>query len=439
MNEILLFSEKPLPRLQYVAAEIFERRLACRLLCTHSREEYLQSSFPKVQYGNARLDSKGLLIPDCGLLAEQSIRKLEIDVSREALPGFFRHPVPDADFVFDLFSMVFYLLSRYEEYLPFTPDVHGRFSASQSMAYRNGFLNQPLADQWCRALATQLTKRYPGLQIPVPSWTFQPTFDIDMAWAYSHKGIRGMGGLLKELMRGDWKQAEKRISVWMGREKDPYDTFSYLSQIHGQSGALAVIYFFLLGKRGPFDKNISPQSTAFRKLVRRTSEQYSCGIHPSYGSNASLQTLEKELNTMAGITGTRPYRSRQHFLKLRFPDTYRNLLQVGICEDYSMGYADDTGFRAGTAFPFSWYDLSTETATDLLIHPFQIMDVTLKNYLNLSPEAAVARCSQLLAEVKKTGGALTSLWHNSSFAPLEGWEGWEQVYEALLKMGRQEG
>jgi len=124
--------------------------------------------------------------------------------------------------------------------------------------------------------------------------------------------------------------------------------------------------------------------------------------------------------------------SRQHFLKLRFPETYRRLIAAGIQVDYSMGYADDTGFRAGMGVPFPWYDLKREECTALMIHPFVAMDVTLQQYLGLHAEEALARIKDLHQEVSSLGGPLCLLWHNSSFYGEAGWVGWKEMYEEML-------
>ena len=120
-------------------------------------------------------------------------------------------------------------------------------------------------------------------------------------------------------------------------------------------------------------------------------------------------------------------------MKLRFPETYQNLLKVGILEDYSMGYADDIGFRAGIATPFYWYDLENEQATALKIHPFAVMEVTMQQYLQLSPEEAVEQVKPLIAATKAVGGTFSTLWHNSTLSNIEEWEGWRKVYEKIIK------
>ena len=75
---------------------------------------------------------------------------------------------------------------------------------------------------------------------------------------------------------------------------------------------------------------------------------------------------------------TRVTKSRQHFLAFELPTTYLKLIQSGILEDYSMGYASHLGFRAGICSPFRFYNLLEEKETDLVVYPFQVMDVTLQ-------------------------------------------------------------
>ena len=95
-----------------------------------------------------------------------------------------------------------------------------------------------------------------------------------------------------------------------------------------------------------------------------------------------------------------------------------------------MGYADEIGFRASTALPFFWYDLENETITDLKIYSFQAMDVTLKEYLNLSPDDAFWALNKLKKAIQNVDGQLITLWHNSSFG--EDWKGWKEMYEKWL-------
>ena len=60
------------------------------------------------------------------------------------------------------------------------------------------------------------------------------------------------------------------------------------------------------------------------------------------------------------------------------------------------------------------------------------MDVTLQQYLKLSPEDAIAAVKPLIESIKMFGGIFTTLWHNSSLSETGDWQGWRVVYEAII-------
>jgi hypothetical protein len=108
------------------------------------------------------------------------------------------------------------------------------------------------------------------------------------------------------------------------------------------------------------------------------------GGNPSFLFSEREKNLITEIQRLETITGEKVKRSRQHFLKLTLPETYRRLIGAGIEEDFSMGYASHPGFRAGTCTPFFFYDLPREQPTTLKVVPFQMMDVMLRDYLQLN-------------------------------------------------------
>jgi hypothetical protein len=200
---------------------------------------------------------------------------------------------------------------------------------------------------------------------------------------------------------------------------------------------LKPIFFWLLGDYGKYDKNISHHNLDLQNLILNIASKYAVGIHPSYRSNQDPTILKMEINRLNHILKPIDMTvqwSRQHFLKLTLPETYRRLLDAGITDDYTMGYADQIGFRAGVAIPFNWYDIENETITDLKIHSFQVMDVTLQQYLKLSPDEAIAAVKPLIESIKTLGGTFTTLWHNSSLSETNEWCGWRAVYENIVQM-----
>jgi peptidoglycan/xylan/chitin deacetylase (PgdA/CDA1 family) len=218
----------------------------------------------------------------------------------------------------------------------------------------------------------------------------------------------------------------------MRLEKDPYDTYDWqLSLVRKYK--LKQLYFFLVGDYGEFDKNISLESSRkMQSLIKSLADYADIGIHPSYASNLNRKQVKKELKRLNKVLKREVTRSRQHFLKVTFPDTYRTLIELDIEEDYSMGYASEIGFRASICTPFNFYDLDLDIETRLKLVPFMLMDGTMKDYMKLTPEQAIERARKLVDEVKKVNGKFVTLWHNQSVNDRDEWKGWRSVYETIV-------
>ncbi|HSO67235.1 MAG TPA: polysaccharide deacetylase family protein, partial [Desulfatirhabdiaceae bacterium] len=376
-----------------------------------------------IQYGDQPVPGACSIFA-AGLLHETGIRDFEPEVIRHGDQTLL-FPAPSGfDVPFDIFSAVFYLLSRYEEYLPFTPDGYGRFEAAQSHAFRHNYLEEPVVDQWLEILKTMLAGKYPDRIFPARVFRFVSTVDIDRPWAYLHRGfIRTAGGIIRDALRLEPAALLFRLQVLRGKHPDPYDTFEYIRQTEDKFGFRS-LYFFLPGNYGGNDDNYAVGSPHFRELITRTASLATVGIHPSCKSTRNTRILEREFLRFSQLLGKKPEFSRQHFLLLHLPDTYRQLIKLGIQGDYSMGYASQPGFRAGTCSPFRFYDIPEEHATSLVVSPFAFMDVTLRQYLSLSPTEALDRLFRIIDRIKKVNGTFISLWHNESLSDRGVWKGW---------------
>jgi hypothetical protein len=399
-----------------------------------SSEEYLARTGPKLNYSSSQYTDNEIFIPSGTILFERNIQRQPIEFFTSlGLRAFFRKPTKNIDFPFDLPGLVFFLATRYEEYLPFTADQWGRFSSKNAVATQGDFLHQPLIECWVQRLLLRLKEQFPDLEVNEQNYRFEPTYDIDIAWAYLHRPLLlQAASTAKDLILQRWSSLRARWRTWTKRQIDPFFTFDYLTNLHQRFG-LKPHFFFLLADRHRNDPNISHQIPAMRRLVQQLAAQGNpCGIHPSFASNQLPAKIVEEKNRLAEILEKPVNTSRQHFLKLSFPITYQRLIAAGIQHDYSMGYADSVGFRASISRAYPWYDLQNEETTTLMIHPFIAMDVTLKQYLKLQPQAAIEVVRQLIEAAKAVQGVAGLLWHNSSFAPHEGWEGWQNAYEAII-------
>ncbi len=432
--KLLLYTTAYPPRVQYICQQVFTNWLGIQLDWTNDVLQYKNYIGFKLNYSTKALETNDFLLPKSKLLFEGNLKNQPIfPIWYNKIPALFAVSVPNAIFPFDLLATIFFHLSRYEEYLPFQADQHGRFPASESWAYQNDCLQLPIVDLLVIELKKALKKRFPSIVFKPQQFQFLPTYDIDMAWAFRHKGWkRNMGGYFNDLIKGQFTSLKNRIKTHLSLQKDPFQTFEWLDG-RNRTFNLKPIYFFLLGDYATYDTNNLVTAKPFQQLIQTLAALYKIGIHPSYQSVGQQTIIDKEKQRLTEITQQTIHRSRQHFLKLHLPQTYRQLIQAGIQADYSMGYAMATGFRAGTSLPFYWYDLAAETSTNLSIHPFQVMEVTLKEYLKLSPEAAKIHVQQLIATTKSVNGVFCSLWHNSSFSELENWNEWENVYVDMLE------
>ncbi len=417
------------PRLQFVNYVVFELLLGLDLEYSPDQEDFEQIKGPKINYSHLKIENSLHIVPD-ELLFETEIKAHQPSFDKKGnFPLLFL--TQGGDLPFDLLAASFYIISRYEEYNSQQLDAHQRFPAHASIQNDLKVLDIPIVQIWAHMLKDALVEKFPNLKCIVPTYSFTPTFDIDMAWSYKEKGwYRMIGASLKSLLQLNLTDVQKRWNTINGSTKDPFDTFEYLSRQCQQHG-LKPIYFFLVAKHSEYDKNTSPANQNFMALIKKVSQKNKVGIHPSYYSE---QYLEAELNTLHSIVDKPITHSRQHYVRLKFPETYRRLLAQNIHADYSMGYPDRLGFRNGLSIPTPWYDLEKEVQTSLIIHPFQIMDVTLKNYLQYDPELASKEVRKIIDTCKKYGGSCIPIWHNSSFD--HQWQGWEKVFEEMLSYAR---
>jgi hypothetical protein len=390
--------------------------------------EGVKFSYGKTQISDELFFASGNILFERGI-ASQQISLINFNNSKAFFPVYNKASALE----FDPFAAAFYLVSRYEEYLPYRKDKYGRYSVEESLAHKNGFLQRPLVNQWAIHTGKILSERFPGFKFPGTKYKFVPTIDIDAAWAYKHKGFfRVIGGLLNSILHLDFKNVADRLKVLSGIKKDPFDTFNYQLNLQ-KKYKFKPIYFILFAEYGFNDKNIPVQNRQFQMLVKSLSDYAVVGIHPSYGSHESPKKLRREVENLSKVLNREITKSRQHFLKLLMPTTYRNLINLDITDDYSMGFAGQPGFRAGICSSFNFYDLDLDIETHLRIHPFTLMEGTLSDYMGLEPEKAMEYIRELIKEVKAVNGTFISLWHNESLGNEGRWKGWQEVYEEMIK------
>ena len=325
----------------------------------------------------------------------------------------------------DLIASTYFLISRYEEMIrPENRDVHGRFPGKESLPYRAGFIDSPLVDEYGKLLRNLLREK--GCDIPESPKQIRNiylTHDIDQLSHY--RNFRGfMGGLLRGIQRP--KEGNKAIKSYFGGLKnDPWYTLPWLfkldnsvRQVLGADRCKAIAFIKVGGGKRKEDKPfVTHHIQDFQSLINLCKKKnITFGLHSSYEAGINPQRIVDEKKHLERISKKTIFYNRYHFLNSREPNDMQALIEVGITDDFTMGYADVAGFRLGTCRPVKWINPSTQQLTSLTLHPLAIMDSSLsdKRYMFLNAHEAYEYCIRLINMVESWNGELVLLWHNTS-------------------------
>lgn len=435
---LLIYVPKLTNRLGYTLNVVMRDLLQTDFVITTSPDTFAAHREARLCYGPYRVgDDSVPFLKSCNLLFETTIEEQECHCFdyRDGLPGLFPVFGSGIALPFDPLAAIFFMLSRYEEYLPHREDEHGRFLAAESLAARHGFLRTAVVDRWALLVKDIILRQYPDTVFRPRQYRFVETVDIDSSYCYRCKGLfRTVMGLLRDgLHRHDWTEVRRRLRVLRGKEEDPYDTFDYILEQSAGRKNLSLVFFPLLGDYGIYDKPTSYHNVEFRELLQRLGDAAKVGIHCSYYATDDPRKVEVETQRLSEILHRTIVRNRFHFLRLHLPRDYRVLVRNGILHDYSMGFADLPGFRCGTASVVPFYDLSSDQESELRMHPFVAMDTSFQKYLGVTPDEAIPQMHALIDEVRAVGGTFSCIFHNQNLCELFGWEGWRKFYEDTLE------
>lgn len=432
---LLVYTHKISPRLKYVFKHMCTRVLGIKVDFTTKIEEFIAHNSLKMSYTKQQLGSE-FFIKSNDILFEQGLSDIEINVQKwENTKCFFFNGDKSA-IPFDIFAASFYMLSRYEEYLPQRKDEYGRFLATESLAYNHGFLQQPVVDIWAYKFKAALQEQFPDFEFPKREYHIKPIIDVPSPYNYKLKGVmRSFGGTLKDFFRFRFKSLYNRYAVLFGFKHDPFDTFKYIINKQKQSQFKFLVFFFV-GSYSTFDKGININKRKYVSLIKHVADYCEVGLKASYFSVKDVALLKKEKRQMQDVINTSLNASRFSFSKLNLPESYRNLVQLEINEDYTMGYIDHIGFRAGSCTPFLFYDLDYEVQTPLKVCPFHVMDSVLLKTTSLLDKKKVL--NTIIEEIKHVNGEFVPIFHNYTLSNIARWNGFKELFNIILASTNEE-
>ncbi|OZV66872.1 polysaccharide deacetylase family protein [Winogradskyella aurantia] len=427
---LLVYTHKITPRLTYTFKHICKRILGLEVRFTSKVEDFIAHDSLKMSYTKQALSNE-LFVKSNELLFEQGLSDFDINVHQwDNTKGFFVTS-ERSDLPYDIFAASFFLLSRYEEYLPHVKDAYGRYTVKESVAYKNRFLNQPVIDIWAYKLKDILKERFPEFQFSKREYQVWPVIDVPMAYYFRQKGLlRTLGGTLNDIARFKLRQLYERYSVLMGFKRDPYDTFKWVITKQKQHNFKFTV-LFLIGNYSTYDKNINTNKKAFVSLIKSVADYCNVGLKASYFALDDISILKQEKIKMEGIINRELVAVRNSFSKLNLPKSYRNLVELEIHQDFSMGYIDTLGFRAGTCTPFQFYDLDYEIQTPLQINPYQCLDFALLKYNSYLDKKE--HLEKLMSEIRAVNGTFIPIFHNYTFSDLDRWKDFKPLFNLILE------
>ncbi len=397
---VIVYAPKITPRLRYVCKFIFNQGLLINFILIDNENEFLQSKLPKINYSVLTFE-KALNVNPSGLLNETTLQDKE------------------TDFKDDIFSNVFYHISRYEEWINTKTDTHGRFTPEK--------VNEiPVVD----VLIQEFKKEFKSISFPERKFKFISTIDVDNVYAYKAKPLyRKIGGMLKDLLRLNLIAVGERVNTIVGSE-DPFDAYALQTDLSKKYN-IPLIYFFLYRNKSKYDRTIDPNHPEFLKLLRLLNDRnITIGLHPSYDSLVDSSLLNNELTLLTKNAQQEIICSRQHYLRFNIKTTPKDLINAGIKFDFTMGFADKCGFRAGTTLPFYYFDFETESELNLLAVPFTAMDGAFYIYNNTGATPAFNELMNLAVRIKAVNGLFITVIHDRSFSDAIA-PGWRYLYLKL--------
>lgn len=418
--EFIVFTDFINNRLTYTLDFLIKRKWRKNYILTQDIQTFLNSDKIKINYSTRHFDNTINIFPK-KLIQSKGIEN-------NYLPDFSTHS--PYHYTIDILEYIFFCISRYEEWqnLHIQYDQHGRFEASQSKFKH--FLPHPYLDKVINDFENYILQYYPSTQF---SHYYKEiyTFDLDNILAFKGKYLyRTIGGIMKSLLRAELKLIKERINTLYFQKDDPfkevYDFIQSVSQQH------PVIFFILCRSDTSFDRAAEIKHPHTIQILNYLKKFAIIGLHPSYYSSEKEYLIEKEKHILEEILQQKVIASRQHYLRINIRTTPKQLLQQGIYYDFTMGFASQAGFRAGTSYPFYYYDFEKESPANLLFIPFSVMDGAYFNYQNISIEKALQEINTIKSEIQKYGGYFIPLFHEITLSPLfqKDTQGWKKLFSA---------
>lgn len=427
---ILIYTNRLNARIRYVFTHFFETYTENTIEITDVLETFIAHNGPKFSYTNHKLSNE-FFIDAHPLLFEQGVRDQDIKISRwQTIPVFFPCK-QESSIPYDVFAATFYMISRYEEHIPHLKDDMNRFSTNGALASASKFANKPVVDMWAQLFLDCFKVEFPELIIKQPKSNLQTILEVPVAYAYKSKSmLRTFFESAIDFFNLRFLEIFERFAVRLSFRPDPYDIYQSWVGLH-QKFKIPTKVMFMFARPSANDRNISIFKHRFIERIKDVADDVPTSLLASYQSTDQPDLLQIEVSRLSEIIHHPLKDIRQHLVRLRFPTTYDHFANLGFVNDYSLQFVDFLGYRAGTGFPFRFYNLSKEQCSNLLIHPVVAHESILRD--QGSPRKARRLLEQCKVYNKVYGTPMTLVLTNTILDKRQKNKPWKRMFTEFLE------
>ena len=332
---------------------------------------------------------------------------------------------------YDIIGLIFWVLTRLEEVKPTfdSLDKHKRFKGHASHAYKYGYIDRPIVDEWLSVLSLIIKEIWPELETINRKFRLIPTHDVDSPSKYEFTNKkRFLGRLLKSVLSTrsfiPIKNSLKAryFSKNYLSNVDPYNNFDWLMQQSEKNGFQSHFYFIAKSFNKKYDADYNIYNNKIINLIKSIKKRnHILGMHFSYDSYLDKEKINLEAkllkNLFVQISSEKiDWQSRMHYLRWEWPETAHILSENIIKSDSTLSYADMAGFRCGTCIDFEMFNPISQKLIGIRQYPLIVMDrsISSKSYQNLGLSEEAYNYARLLRKrCEDVNGNFICLWHNN--------------------------
>ena len=338
----------------------------------------------------------------------------------------------------DIIGTIFWILTRYEEYFGESRDKHNRFLSCYSKLDAKEY-HMPIADVNVMFLKSVFELVFKVNFTLKGEYKSIATHDIDYPFITKNVNLKALfkNTVGDVLMRKSILLAIKRLYSYVTGDKrfDPANNIEWIINSNQNKVSQSIFFYIAISRKGELDTLCDISDEDEKKQIKSVIDaDEEIGLHPSYLTSENYEYFKEEKskldNVLKSIGSKEISSSRQHYLRFDIRSHYRNIEELDISHEYSLGFTDYCGFRSGTCRPYFPFDVLNRSKHKFTVHPLLIMDTTLLKYLKTSKKEILNIHSNFSKTVKNYKGEFIYLWHNTELMTSRG----KKLYKEILKV-----